>query len=95
MVGIKVDIPQKSNIDNYQKLSFFKGVTFSKASFWVSMLVFGSVTRCWLVDKGQLGTLILGHLWHVLPIPDDVSGSKSSQKGVGSSGFRVSRKTHM
>ena len=41
-----IDIPQKSNIDNYQKLPIFKGVTFLKASFWVSMLVFGSVTRC-------------------------------------------------
>ena len=33
--------PQKSNID--QKLPYLKGVTFSKPSFWVSMLVFGGV----------------------------------------------------
>ena len=37
--------PQKSNMDT-QKLPCLKGVTFSKPSFWVSMLlVFGSVSR--------------------------------------------------
>ena len=34
--------PQKSNIDT-KNCHFLKGVTFSKPSFWVSMLVFGGV----------------------------------------------------
>ena len=55
-----MNIPQKSNIDTKNCL-FFKGVTFSKPSFWVSMLVFGGVdisimnneTRTPFVFQGQ------------------------------------------
>ncbi len=36
---------QKSNIDTKNCHLKFKGVTFSKPSFWVSMLVFGGVTN--------------------------------------------------
>ena len=39
---IRICTPQKSNIDT-KNCHVLKGATFSKPSFWVSMLVFGSV----------------------------------------------------
>ncbi len=46
LVVLLMFTPQKSNIDttNCHQIAILKGLTFSKPSFWVSMLVFGGVS---------------------------------------------------